>query len=234
MNTPKHIAIIMDGNGRWANQKGLPRTLGHKYGAEIAKNIIVYCKNINIKVLTLFVFSSENWKRSTFEISHLMYIFFTSLRKDIIDLSKRKICLQTIGQTKDLSKDLQKEISRAKSITKENNELLLNIAINYGGKWDIVEACKSVVKDVIENKLNVESLNENVFASKLSVRNLSEPDLFIRTGGEKRISNFFLWQLAYTECYFTDTLWPDFNSQELEKAILEFKSRKRKFGYVKK
>ena len=229
---PEHIAIIMDGNGRWAKKRGFPRIIGHKHGVNNIKNIIYYCKTIGIKVLTLFVFSSENWKRPGTEIDNLMNLFLINLKQEINELNNNDICLQVIGHIQKLSKDIQKQIIKAKKLTQSNNSFFLNLAISYGGKWDIVQACKSIVKDVQEKKISIKSINENLFRFKLSLNNLPEPDLFIRTGGEKRISNFLLWQLAYSEYYFTDILWPDFTKKDLDKAILSFHSRKRKFGYI--
>ena len=232
INKPKHIAIIMDGNGRWAKKKGLPRITGHQYGVNVIKNIIRQCKKMDIKILTLFAFSSENWNRPTIEVSNFMFLFLMTLKKEVIKFHKEKICFKIIGKIKDLSKDIQKEILYAKKLTKNNKAFFLNIAINYGGKWDIVQACKSISKDIMDKKIMIDNINEDNFQLKLSLSEYPEPDLFIRTGGEKRISNFLLWQLAYTEYYFTDVLWPDFNEKDLNKAILDFHKRKRKFGYI--
>jgi undecaprenyl diphosphate synthase len=232
INQLKHIAIIMDGNGRWAKSKGLPRIAGHKYGVNVIKNIMNYCKEIDVKILTLFAFSSENWKRPHDEVSHLMNLFLINLKNEIDDLNKKKTCLRIIGHVKELQIDIKNQISYATRITKDNKEFFLNIAINYGGKWDIIQACKSIAKDISDKKIVIDDINENLFENNLSLNELPKPDLFIRTGGEKRISNFLLWQLAYAEYYFTDTLWPDFNEKHLKKAILDFHKRKRKFGHI--
>jgi undecaprenyl diphosphate synthase len=223
-NLPRHIAIIMDGNGRWAKQRNLPRLAGHKAGGQAAREIIKTCSQKNIEVLTLFAFGVENWKRPQDEVDNLMRLLFEILQKHTADLHKYNIQLRIIGDRTKLNKKLQNKLLSAEQETAQNTGLKLNAAINYSGRWDILQAVKKVKSDI--------PITQEYFQSLLSLHDLPEPDLFIRTSGEQRLSNFLLWQLAYTELYFTDVFWPDFHEQELAKALQAYAKRERRFGGV--
>ena len=227
---PQHIAIVMDGNGRWANKKHLPRVAGHREGVKAAKTIIEACGKAGIKILTLFAFSSENWNRPKTEVSALMSLFVSSLENEIQTLNKNGVKLNFIGDRSQFKKELKDKINESEKLTQSNSGFVLNIAANYGGRWDIVRACKDLCSNVQENKLTLDEIDEQTFSKAISTYPLPEPDLFIRTAGEERISNFLIWQLAYTELYFTDTLWPDFDERQLQLAIDSYSQRKRKFG----
>lgn len=227
---PQHIAIIMDGNGRWANKKGLPRSVGHKEGAEAVKRIIANCLDINIPILTLFAFSTENWKRPKNEITYLLKLFERVLSKEKANLIKKNIKINFIGRLNDLPNSLNKKMSELNESTKRNNKLMLNIAINYGGRAEIVDAFKSIMLKIDEKKLNIEEINENTIRDNLYTHNLPDPDLLIRTASEMRISNFMIWQIAYTELWVTPVLWPDFDENNLIEAIINFQKRVRKYG----
>lgn len=219
---PRHIAIVMDGNGRWAKKRGLPRLAGHKAGGEAAKEIIKACSEKGIEVLTLFAFGTENWNRPAEEVDNLMKLFFDVLQKNTKDLHKYNVQLRIIGDCTKLSKKLQDKIVSVQQETANNSGLKLNAAINYSGRWDIWQAIKKLLQ---KGEVTLEN-----FQSLLCLHDLPEPDLFIRTSGEQRISNFLLWQLAYTELYFTDVLWPDFKTQALDEALLAYSKRERRFG----
>lgn len=227
---PQHLAIIMDGNGRWANKKGLPRSVGHKEGAEAVKRIIANCLDINIPILTLFAFSTENWKRPKNEITYLLKLFERVLSKEKTNLIKKNIKINFIGRLNDLPNSLNKKMSELNESTKRNNKLILNIAINYGGRAEIVDAFKSIMLKIDEKKLNIEEINENTIRDNLYTHNLPDPDLLIRTASEMRISNFMIWQIAYTELWVTPVLWPDFDKNNLIEAIINFQKRVRKYG----
>lgn len=227
---PQHLAIIMDGNGRWANKKGLPRSVGHKEGAEAVKRIIANCLDINIPILTLFAFSTENWKRPKNEITYLLKLFERVLSKEKANLIKKNIKINFIGRLNDLPNSLNKKMSELNESTKRNNKLILNIAINYGGRAEIVDAFKSIMLKIDEKKLNIEEINENTIRDNLYTHNLPDPDLLIRTASEMRISNFMIWQIAYTELWVTPVLWPDFDENNLIEAIINFQKRVRKYG----
>ncbi|KGP63074.1 UDP pyrophosphate synthase [Legionella norrlandica] len=229
---PQHIAIVMDGNGRWAESRGLPRVEGHKAGLKSVKKIINCCLEKKIPCLSLFAFSSENWSRPMAEVNFLMELFLEALRKEIKDLNNNGIRLRFIGDRDLLSPILQKQMQDAETLTKDNQYLNLNVVVNYGGKWDIVTAAKKIFHAVSEGQLVLDEINEAVFAQFLDTYGLPEPDLFIRTSGELRISNFFLWQLAYTELYFTEVHWPDFDEYQLELALISFGKRARRFGQI--
>ncbi|MFC3909708.1 polyprenyl diphosphate synthase [Legionella dresdenensis] len=228
--TPKHVAIVMDGNGRWALKQGLARAEGHRAGAEAVKAVIRGCVKHAIPVLSLFAFSSENWTRPEQEVSFLMQLFLKSLEKEVAELHQNGVCLRFTGCRENLSQDLQQQMQKAERLTLNNNRLILNIVINYGGRWDIVEAAKAIAAKVKANEISIADINEQVFGNALSMNDLPEPDLFIRTSGEQRISNFFLWQMAYTELYFTEVLWPDFTLEEFEGALSVFANRERRYG----
>lgn len=230
LNIPEHIAIIMDGNGRWAKNKFMPRVAGHRAGVESVRKMVKSCRESGVKVLTLFAFSSENWRRPPKEVSLLMDLFMTVLKSEAKKLSKNNVQLRVIGDTAAFSQELQDRIVAATDLTKDNDGLILNIAANYGGRWDITNATKLIAQKVKDGELEISQINDAVMEQHMSFAGLPEPDLFIRTGGDERISNFLLWHLAYTEFYFTKTLWPDFNEDELQAAIEEFSKRERRFG----
>ncbi len=229
---PRHVVIIMDGNGRWAKKRGLPRIAGHKAGVNSLRKIVQQCAKNNIGVLTVYAFSSENWKRPETEVSHLLKLFISSLQKEIDDLHKNNVNLRFIGDCTAFPQSLQASINAAHELTRDNIGLKLNVAINYGGRWDITEASKKIATDIKSGELAVEQVDEKFMASLMCLSDLPEPDLFIRTGGERRISNFLLWQIAYTELYFCDCLWPDFDESEFEIALQWFASRERRFGGI--
>ena len=227
---PQHIAIIMDGNGRWAKQRKQPRFMGHRAGVKAVENIVKHCVKSNISVLSLFAFSSENWRRPTKEVSLLMELFALSLKQQAKRLHKNNIRLCIIGDISKFSESLQKQITLAEQLTANNSGLTINIAANYGGRWDITQSVQQLAEKVKAGELEPEDITEDTIAKGLTTASLTEPDLFIRTGGEQRVSNFLLWQMAYTEFYFTETLWPDFIDTELDKAIDSFCQRERRFG----
>lgn len=228
---PRHVAIIMDGNGRWAQKRHMPRHYGHKAGVDTVRRLIEYCvAEKDIDVLTLFAFSSENWKRPENEVSFLMELFLSSLRREIKRLKKNNVQLRIIGDINAFPESLQHTISAAEKDTLTNNGLRLVIAANYGGRWDITQATRAIAARVEKAELSVNEITPEMIRESMSLADLPEPDLFIRTGGEKRISNFLLWQLAYAELYFTDILWPDFNIPAFEDALVDFTKRQRRFG----
>lgn len=227
---PQHIAIIMDGNGRWAKQQHKPRFMGHRAGVKAVENIVKRCIELDVKVLSLFAFSSENWRRPSKEVSLLMELFNLALKQQVKRLHKNNIRLRVIGDLSKFSTSLQKRIQQSQQLTENNTGLTLNIAANYGGRWDVVQAVQSIAEKVKEGKLDVEAISEQMLTDSLETTTLPDPDLFIRTGGEQRVSNFLLWQMAYTEFYFTDTLWPDFDADSLDSAIASFTNRERRFG----
>ncbi len=227
---PNHIAVIMDGNGRWAKQRNLSRNAGHKAGVEATRVIVEATAFRKIKALTLFAFSSENWNRPKKEVSLLMELFLFSLKREISKLHKNNIRIRFIGDRTVFNKKLFEQINQAELLTNANTGMSLNIAVNYGGRWDIVNACKEIVNKVQAQELQVDDIDEQCLGSYLTLADIPEPDLFIRTSGECRISNFLLWQSAYSELYFTDTLWPDFDEQALELALESYVSRQRRFG----
>jgi undecaprenyl diphosphate synthase len=227
---PRHIAIIMDGNGRWAEQRHLPRVAGHKAGAESVREVVKTCVEKQIEVLTLFAFSTENWRRPALEINYLMQLFITSLHREGKKLHEQNIQLRVIGDSSRLEKKLQQQIAEVEQLTVNNSGLKLVLAVNYGGQWDITQAVKAIAQDIENGMLSAASVTTQMIQNKLCLADLPEPDFFIRTSGEQRISNFMLWQFSYTELYFTNVLWPDFNAEEFKKALEFFKSRERRFG----
>lgn len=231
-NNPRHIAIIMDGNGRWAQQRHMPRAMGHQAGVKAVRKIVEYCAEQKIEVLTLFAFSSENWRRPEEEVSLLMSLFLVTLQREIDKLHKNNICLRFIGDRTAFSEKLQKKMADGELLTKDNTALTVVIAVNYGGRWDMCQAFRKVAEKMAAGQVTSQDINEQLINQHLATADLPEPDLFIRTGGEQRVSNFLLWQLAYTELYFTTILWPDFNQNALDEAIKSFKSRQRRFGHT--
>ena len=228
MIAPRHLAVIMDGNGRWAQLRGKQRVFGHKEGAKSVRRVIKQSVALGVKELTLFAFSSENWKRPALEVNALMALFVEAIKKESKSLLDNGIKTKVIGDLSRFPTILQKQILKLEELTKDCNVMTLNIAANYGGRWDILHAVKSLASDIAQSKININELNEDVFSQRLST--VQNVDLMIRTGGEKRISNFLLWQAAYAELYFTDVLWPDFDENELIKAVEFFNSRERRFG----
>ncbi len=229
---PAHIAIIMDGNGRWAQQRHLPRVAGHRAGMQTVRNVVSACGHWGIKALTLFAFSSENWGRPAQEVQFLMNLFYSTLMEEIDTLHQNNICLRIIGDTTVLNQELQQAIDKAQKLTALNTGLNLTIAINYGGRWDIVKAAQKIAEKVQHGLLQAADVTQSVLSAHMSLADLPEPDLFIRTSNELRISNFLLWQLAYTELYFPDCFWPDFDDAALHEAICAYAQRDRRYGEV--
>ena len=227
---PRHIAVIMDGNGRWAKDQGMPRVAGHRKGVEVVKKMVPICGRHGIPYLTLFAFSSENWQRPSTEVKLLIELLTSTLENEIRRLNEHKVRLRIIGDLSRFPTRLQTRVQNAEDLTRNNKALNLTIAINYGGRWDILQACQSIAELVEQKEIAAESVTSALIESHLCTCDLPEPDLFIRTGGDHRISNFLLWQLAYTELYFTDTYWPDFDDKEFEKALDSFSRRQRRYG----
>ena len=224
---PNHIAVIMDGNGRWARKRFLPRVAGHKRGVETVRDLVKQCAKLNVKFLTLFAFSSENWRRPDDEVLFLMGLFMDALKREVTKLHENNIRLVLIGDRSRFSPDLVKQIEASEELTTNNTGLTLTIAANYGGRWDILQATNTMIA---KNRDKAEPYSEDDLTPHLAMHYAAEPDLFIRTGGEKRVSNFLLWQLAYTEFYFTNTLWPDFDVEAFQTAISSYQQRERRFG----
>jgi undecaprenyl diphosphate synthase len=229
---PTHVAIIMDGNGRWAKRRALPRGAGHREGVESVRDIVEACGQLGVRFLTLYAFSTENWKRPQEEVSLLMRLLVTALHDETDRLHTNNVRLQTIGGTDDLPSELQRELKDAVQKTQDNTGLTLTLALSYSGRWDITEAVRRIVRDAKTNQLGEGDINEERIASYLSTRGTPDPDLLIRTSGEFRISNFLLWQLAYTEIYITSKCWPAFRRDELYAAIRDYQRRERRFGLV--
>lgn len=229
--SPKHVAIIMDGNGRWAKAQRLPRIAGYQAGIESVRTVVKACiQKKEIEILSLFAFSRENWRRPPEDVSNLMQLFMMALRREIGKLKKQNIQIRFIGDRSRLSKKLQEMIIVAEDVTAANTGLHLVVAMDYSGQWDITEACKHLAMEVNQGKLKIEAITEEHLKPYLAFADLTYPDLLIRTSGEQRVSNFMLWQLAYTELYFTDVWWPDFTTAEFEKALDFFSNRERRFG----
>lgn len=230
LSLPLHVAIVMDGNGRWAKKRFLPRVAGHRAGVEAARNVVKACAKKNINVLSLFAFSSENWRRPSQEVGYLMELFLTGLEREIGMLHENNVQLRFIGNRDRFNNKLAEKIAEVEKLTAQNTGLVLIIAVDYGGQWDIWQSVKQLAEQVEAGQLTSASITPELIASHLSFSDLANPDLFIRTSGELRISNFMLWQLAYAELYFTETLWPDFDENEFEKALTHFANRERRFG----
>lgn len=225
-DVPRHIAIIMDGNGRWAKRRLMPRVAGHRKGVEALRGVIRACAERGVSNLTVFAFSSENWRRPQEEVTLLMELFMRALENEVARLHENGIRFRVVGDLSGFSERIQTLIRDAEALTRNNTRLTFTVAANYGGRWDVVQA----VKKLMAAGMAVEAVDEAALAQHLSMAEMPEPDLFIRTGGEQRISNFLLWQLAYTELYFTDALWPDFDAAALDAAIASYRSRERRFG----
>jgi undecaprenyl diphosphate synthase len=229
---PRHIAIIMDGNGRWARQRRLPRIAGHREGINSVREVVRVTGELGVDVLTLYVFSAENWRRPKREIGALMQLLRETIRREIEDLMRNKVRLAVIGRLQDVAPAARQVLTDAVQATAQNTGLLLNLAINYGGRTELIDAVRGLVRDVQEGDVSPEAIDEKVFEKYLYTGQLPDPDLLIRTSGEMRISNFLLWQIAYTEIYVTDVLWPDFRREHLYQAILDYQNRERRFGGV--
>jgi len=227
---PGHIAIVMDGNGRWAKKRNRPRTMGHQAGLKALRAVIEHCVQVGVDTLTVFAFSSENWNRPAGEVSRLMELFLRALDKEANELHENGICLRFIGEKTAFKSNIQSKMSDAENLTRDNTRMVVNIAVNYGGRWDITQAARRIANEVALGSLSVDSIDEAEFGKFLALSNSSDPDLFIRTGGEMRISNFLLWQSAYTEFFFTPVLWPDFDNHTIDDAITAYQSRERRFG----
>lgn len=227
---PRHIAVIMDGNGRWATQRGLPRIMGHQAGSESVRRVVEGCRLLGIEILTLYTFSVENWRRPADEVQALMHLIETVIRREIDALDEAGVRVEVLGRVHELPPSLQEELRRDVERTRHNKDLILNLAINYGGRAEIVDAARTLARAVKEGRLDPDAIDEETFARALYTRSLPDPDLLIRTAGEQRISNFLLWQIAYTELWVTDIPWPDFGQRELFQAVADFQHRQRKFG----
>ena len=226
-NVPRHIAIIMDGNGRWAKHRFMPRVMGHQRGVDALREVVKACRSLGVEYLTVFAFSSENWRRPADEVSFLMTLFLKMLEREAANLHKNNIRLRIIGDRSRFNDKLRQTMQEAEQLTAKNKALTLTIAANYGGRWDVMHAVQGMLED---HPHLAQGFTEEDLAPYLSMSDAPEPDLFIRTGGEQRISNFMLWQLAYTELYFTEILWPAFGREELEDAIVSYQKRERRFG----
>lgn len=229
-NVPEHVAIIMDGNGRWAKMRGQPRCSGHKAGVETVKTIVKASARINIKVLTLFTFSVENWKRPKSEVSAIMKLLYDKTRSELDELNRNNVRLTAMGHIEGLPVTRRNALKHAIKTTRKNDGLVLNLALNYGGRTEILDAVRKIAVDVKKGQVSPTKIDEALFASYLYTNGHPDPDLLIRTSGEKRLSNFLLWQTSYTELYVTDTLWPDFTEDDFFKAIIEYQTRERRFG----
>ena len=231
-NLPSHIAIIMDGNGRWAKDRGLPRIAGHREGVRTVREITKICGELGIRTLTLYTFSSENWKRPVTEVGALLKLLVNSLRREVNALLKNNVRFTIMGEINKFDQQIQTELINTFHKTKNNSGLNLNLALNYGSRQEILHAIRKLVEKVIVGKIEIKDINEDLFSQLLNTKDLRDPDLLIRTGGNFRLSNFLLWQIAYTEIHITDRYWPEFNKQDLMKAINEYQNRERRFGRV--
>lgn len=227
---PQHVAVIMDGNGRWAKNQGLPRIEGHRKGAKTLKEMLRYCKGLGIKTLTAYAFSTENWGRPLGEVNFLMALFERLLQKELKEMEAEEVCINFIGDLSPLPESLQEAMHHSMERTRDNQGVFFNVAINYGSRHEMVEACRAIAEKVNQGELSAEAISEKTISQHLYTAASSDPDLLIRTSGEMRLSNFLLWQLAYTEIYVTDTLWPDFSSQQFDQALLSYQNRDRRFG----
>jgi undecaprenyl diphosphate synthase len=229
-DSPQHVAIIMDGNGRWARSRGLPRPAGHRASIKVVRRVVELCANNHVGYLTLFAFSSENWRRPPDEVGMLMNLFLDSLVREIDDLHRNQVRVQFIGDRAELGRELVERMVAAEALTRDNTGLALTVAVAYGGRWDIVQACRALGAETAAGRLAPAAIDEALIGQHLALAGLPDPDLLIRTGGERRISNFLLWNLAYTELYFCDTLWPEFSPDDLAAAFDYFAQRERRFG----
>lgn len=231
-NTPTHIAIIMDGNGRWAKQQGEMRLFGHSSGVEAVREVLKGCVELGVKHLTLYAFSTENWNRPKEEVDGLMNLMVETISNEVEELHKNGVRLFSIGDEEQLPEACRNALAAGKDATSKNNKVNLILALNYSARWELIQATKSIAENVKSNSLDVDDINEELIHQHLCSKDFPDPELMIRTSGEYRLSNFLLWQLAYTELYFTDVLWPDFTKEDLYKAVLDYQSRERRFGMV--
>ena len=229
-NIPKHIAVIMDGNGRWAKQKGAARIFGHHHAVKSVRETVEGCAELGVEFLTLYAFSTENWNRPQIEVNALMELLVSTISGEVKTLNKNSIRLQAIGDLESLPKSCQKELAKAIADTAKNTRMTLVLALSYSARWEIINAVKNIAKDIENGKLKSDAIENNLFESYLNTASMPDPDLLIRTSGEMRISNFLLWQIAYSEIYVTETLWPDFRKDHLHKAIIDYQKRERRFG----
>ena len=227
---PQHVAVIMDGNGRWAKSRGLPRVAGHRKGVERVRDMVSACAEKGIEHLTLFAFSSENWRRPAQEVQLLKELFLSALKNEIRKLHKNNVRFRVVGDIERFGEKITERIRQSEILTQNNSSLTLTIAANYGGRWDIAQACAELARRAVRGEIDPQAITEDSLVPYLSMAGTPEPDLFIRTGGEQRISNFLLWQLAYTEMYFTPVLWPDFDRTQFEQALDSYTGRQRRFG----
>jgi undecaprenyl diphosphate synthase len=229
-DTPQHVAIIMDGNGRWARSRGMPRSAGHRTSVKVVRRVVEACIRRNVRYLTLFAFSSENWRRPPDEVGLLMKLMLEALTREVVDLHENRVRMKFLGDRSELGTDIARTMAQAETLTQHNAGLVLSVAFAYGGRWDIAQACRSLAAEVAAGSLRPEEIDEAHIASRLALAGMPDPDLLIRTGGELRISNFLLWNLAYAELYFTDVLFPEFDAAELDAALEFFARRERRFG----
>ncbi len=230
---PHHVAVIMDGNGRWAKRRGLPRIVGHQRGVDTLKELLRCCDDWGIKVLTAYAFSTENWGRPSHEVEFLLTLFERVLRRELAEMMRKNVRIRFLGDLKALPPSLQAEIAHAMEETRNNQGIQFNVATNYGSRQEIVQACKQIALKVKRGEIDVEDIDEQLFENHLYTQGISPPDLLIRTSGEMRLSNFLLWQMAYSEIYVTPTLWPDFDREEFHRALLSYQQRERRFGRIK-
>jgi undecaprenyl diphosphate synthase len=231
---PQHLAIIMDGNGRWAEGRGLSRSAGHEAGVSVVKAIVKSCLQKSIPILSVWAFGNENWARPLAEVEFLMQLFIDALSREVHELNTQNIKLRFTGDRAQLSPALREKMSQAEALTAQNEALLFNVVINYSGKWDLVQAAQTLARQAVAGVINPDEINEASIAALLNTQQMPDPDLFIRTSGEQRLSNFFLWQLAYTELFFSELYWPDFSEAELDKALCWYAARERRYGKTSK
>ncbi|NLK00757.1 MAG: isoprenyl transferase [Clostridia bacterium] len=231
-NLPKHIALIMDGNGRWAQKRKMPRNVGHKYGAEALKKIVMFCNEINIQILSVYAFSTENWRRPKTEVDMLMKLLIEYLQREIDLLNRNNIRLEVSGDMEYLPVEVRSAVQKGKEVSKFNTGLILNVALNYGGRDEIARAARQIAEKVKNGEYNIQEIDKTLMEKHLYTSSLGDPELLIRTSGERRLSNFLLWQLAYTELFFTDILWPDFDRIHLLEALCSYQKRERRFGGI--
>ena len=231
-NLPRHIAVIMDGNGRWAKNKGAERIFGHQSAIKSVKDVTEGCTELGVEYLTLYAFSTENWNRPKLEVDGLMRLLVSSLKKELDTLQKNEVRLSAIGDLENLPRVCQRELGEAIDRTKDNSRMCLTLALSYSGRWELLKAIRKLAADVKSGKIEESDIDESMLASKLETKGIPDPELLIRTSGEMRISNFLLWQIAYTELYMTDVLWPDFRKKDLYDALMAYQSRERRFGKI--